>query len=269
MAVSPMIGLNDGHGIPVLGLGTWQMSSKAAEAAVGWALEAGYRHVDTAAIYGNEEGVGRALRSGKVAREEVFVATKLWNADHKSPRDALLASLRRLQLDYVDLYLIHFPVPQRVRSWKALEALQAEGLCRSIGVSNFTVRHLEGLFGDCSVVPAVNQVELHPFLYQRGLLELCRKKGVVVEAYSPLTHGQRLDDARLAEVASRCGKSPAQVLIRWCVQKGMVVLPKSANKERIAENADVFGFRINEGDMAFLDSLDEGFRTCWNPTDAP
>src|SRR3990170_5243483 len=186
------LALNDGRKIPRLGLGVWRIpNGRKCEAAVLAAFEAGYRHIDTASLYGNEESVGAAVRASDISREEIFVTTKLWNSDHASPERALETSLRRLKLDYVDLYLIHYPVPQRLRSWRALEKLRQEGKARSIGVSNFTIKHLTELLAQTDTVPAVNQVEFHPYLYQRELLDFCVAKGIVIEAYSPLTHGKR------------------------------------------------------------------------------
>jgi diketogulonate reductase-like aldo/keto reductase len=295
LTIDSKIILNNGHLIPQLGLGVWQTRAGATcEAAVLAALEAGYRHIDTAAAYDNEESVGAAIRASGIPRESIFVTTKLWNEDHGDPRRALDASLRKLKMDYVDLYLIHFPVPQRRKSWRALEALQAQGKARSIGVSNYTIRHLTELLAEADTVPAVNQVEFHPYLYQRDLLDFCVGKGIVIEAYSPLTHGKRLDDPRLVaiarkyskvglqpasrwsklplmhEVSRRFGiKSTAQILIRWALQHHLVVIPKSARRGRILEDADVFDFEISEEDMQLLDGFDENLRTCWDPTHAP
>ena len=294
LTIDSKITLNDGHMIPQLGLGVWQTRAGAAcEAAVLAALEAGYRHIDTAAMYGNEESVGAAIRRSGVRRENIFVTTKLSNADHENPERALDTSLRKLNLDYVDLYLIHYPVRERRQSWRALEALQAQEKTRSIGVSNFTIRHLTELLAETDTVPAVNQVEFHLYLYQRDLLDFCVAKGIVIEAYSPLTHGKRLDDPRLVAVAKRYSKvgqpaarwsqlslihkfsrrpgtkSTAQILIRWALQHQLVVIPKSARRERILENADVFDFEITKEDMQLLDGFNENLRTCWDPTNAP
>jgi len=296
LSIGATIKLNDGHRIPQLGLGVWQTRPGAAcEAAVLAALEAGYRHIDTASMYGNEESVGAAIRTSRIPREEIFVTTKLWNSDHGDPAQALDTSLRRLKFDYVDLYLIHYPVRERLRSWRVLEALRAAGKARSIGVSNFTIKHLNGLLADSETVPAVNQVEFHPYLNQRELLNFCAAKGIVLEAYSPLTKGVRLKDPKLVAIAQkypRSGaqqpaaarlrlplvrrfsarpetKSPAQILIRWALQRGLVVIPKSANRQRIFENADVFDFEITPEDMHILDGFNENLRTCWDPTDAP
>ena len=295
LTIETKLKLNDGHLIPQFGLGVWQIRAGAAcETTVLAALEAGYRHVDTASMYGNEESVGAAIRTSGIPRENIFVTTKLWNSDHGNPERALDTSLRKLKLDYVDLYLIHYPVRERRQSWRALEAMRAKGKARSIGVSNFTIRHLTELLAETKTVPAVNQVEFHPYLYQRDLLEFCTGKGIVVEAYSPLTQGKRLNDRKLVAVAKRypsagphptdrwshlplahrlsrgpATKSTAQILIRWALQHGLAVIPKSANRRRIFENADIFHFEITTEDMQHLDSLNEDLRTCWDPTNAP
>ena len=295
LAIDSAIALNDGHTIPQLGLGVWQTrAGRTCEAAVLAALEAGYRHIDTAAAYDNEESVGAGIRASGIRREDIFVTTKLWNSDHGDPEGALDASLRKLKMDYVDLYLIHFPVPERRKSWRVVEALQRQGKARSIGVSNYTISHLTELLAQASTVPAVNQVEFHPYLYQRDLLDFCLAKGIVIEAYSPLTHGKRLDDPRLVAIARKYSKpglqpasrwsklplmhevsrrfrikSPAQILIRWALQHHLVVIPKSARRGRILEDADVFDFEISQEDMQLLDGFDENLRTCWDPTHAP
>jgi methylglyoxal/glyoxal reductase len=295
LTIDTKLTLNDGHLIPQLGLGVWQTRAGATcEAAVLAALEAGYRHIDTAAMYGNEESVGAAIRTSGIPRENIFVTTKLWNSDHGNPARALDTSLRKLKLDYVDLYLIHYPVRQRRQSWRALEVLRAEGKARSIGVSNFTIRHLTELLAETKTVPAVNQVEFHPYLYQRDLLDFCAGEGIVIEAYSPLTKGARLNDPKLVAVAKKYSrawpqpvasrsrlplvdrlsrhsetKSTAQILIRWALQHGLAVIPKSANRTRIFEDADVFDFEITAEDMQLLDRFNENLRTCWDPTNAP
>jgi len=263
--------LNTGKTIPQIGLGVWQAQrGEATRGAIQAALRLGYRHVDTARIYGNEADVGAALRasSSEVPREEVFVTTKLWNADqgYDAALRAFDASLTRLAVDYVDLYLIHWPVPgKRKDSWRALETLFESKRARAIGVSNFLVPHLEELLGVAKVVPAVNQIELHPFLQHRDTRAFCKRHGIVVEAYSPLTHGMRLDHPVVVEVAKRVGRSPAQVLLRWGVQHGLVVLPKSTKEERIRENGALFDFALDEGNMAALDALEEGLATGWDP----
>ena len=255
--------------MPWLGLGVYMIRGGACAQAVRHALATGYRHIDTAAFYGNETEVGRAVLESGVARSDVFVVTKLWNSDqgYASAIKACNTSLAKLKLDYVDLYLLHWPEPgKRLDSWRALVELQKQGKCRSIGVSNFTIAHLEELLAASSVRPAVNQVEFNPFLYQRGLLEFCRKQGIQLEAYCPLTHGEKLKDPVVGRIASGCGKTPAQVMLRWALQHEVVVIPKSARPERITENAGIFDFALTERDMATLDALDAGLRTCWDPT---
>lgn len=261
--------LNNGNTIPLFGLGVYlSKEGKECEQAVLWALEAGYRHIDTAAIYKNEESVGLAIKKSGIPRKDIFVTTKLWNSDHDDPKSALNASLKRLGLEYVDLYLIHWPVEKkRVHAWSVLEQLNKQGLAKNIGVSNFTVTHLKELLAKSKVIPAVNQVEFSPFLFQQNLLDFCEQKKIALEAYSPLTQGKKFGDKTLMAVAKKHGKTPAQVLIQWCLQHDVVVIPKSVKKERIRENADVFGFELSVLDMKSLDGLNEGFRTCWNPSD--
>lgn len=265
--------LNNGVEIPRFGLGVFRAPrGEETRQAVSDALALGYRHIDTARIYGNERDVGTAVRDSGLPRQEIFVTTKLWNDDqgYESTLRACERSLKELGLEYVDLYLVHWPVSgKRLDSWRAMEKLLADGKCRSIGVSNFTERHLEELLRHAKVVPAVNQVELSPFLYQEELIRYCEGKGIAVEAYSPLTKGQRLGDPTLVEVARRHSRTPAQVLIRWCLQHGLIVIPKSTRKERIHENADVFGFELSAEEMRTLDGLDEELRTSWDPTDVP
>jgi len=264
------IALRDGRAIPQLGFGVFQISpGGATAAAVEAALAAGYRHVDTAAVYRNESDVGAAIRASGLAPGTVWVTTKLANADQgrATTRRAFEASLDRLGLDGVDLYLLHWPHERRLESWRVLEQLHAEGLARSIGVSNFLVRHLDELTAHASVLPAVNQIELSPFLYRsrEDTVRRCAEDGIAVEAYSPLTKGSRLDDSRVATVAAEVGRTAAQVLIRWSLQKGFVVLPRSSNAARIAENAAVFDFALNDDQVARLDALDEGLTTGWDP----
>jgi methylglyoxal/glyoxal reductase len=239
---------------------------------VKYALKVGYRHIDTASFYGNEEDVGRAIRDSGVPREEVFVTTKLWNTDqgYDFALSACDTSLRKLGLGYIDLYLIHWPVPElRAESWRALVELKRRGSCRAIGVSNYTVKHLKELLDRSDVTPAVNQVEFNPFLYQKELLRFCEGKGIQMEAYSPLTRGHKLDHPVVLDVARRYSKSPAQVMIRWGLQHGLVVIPKSTRPERIKENSEVFDFQLSSADMSKLDSLGEDLHTVWDPTDEP
>jgi len=267
--------LHNGVEIPFLGLGVFQSPpGEVTRRAVLYALEAGYRHIDTAKIYRNEQDVGWAVRESGIPRSEIFVTTKLWNQDHGYNRAirAFNESLQRLGLDYIDLYLIHWPVEGlRLESWRALETLLAEGRCRAIGVSNYLVRHLEELSGSGKGVPAVNQIELSPYNYlsRKEVVDFCRSKGVQLEAYSPLTKGKKLSDPKLVALARKYGKTPAQMLIRWALQHQMVVIPKSTDRDRIRENAQVFDFSIAKGDMACLDSFDENLTTGWDPTHAP
>ena len=268
--MTPAIALNDSRAIPQLGFGVFQIPpGRATQAAVAAALEAGYRHVDTAAIYRNEGDVGAAIRASGLPPGSVWVTTKLANADQgaSTARRAFEASLERLGLDAVDLYLLHWPHERRLESWRVLEELHSDGLARSIGVSNFLVRHLDELMARASVPPALNQIELSPFLYRtrEDTLQRCAEVGIAVEAYSPLTKGRRLDDSTVAAIAAEVGMTSAQVLIRWSLQKGFVVLPRSANPSRIAENAAVFDFALDEAQMARLDSLNEGLTTGWDP----
>jgi len=263
--------LASGGRIPQVGLGVWQTpSGETTRQAVAAALNAGYRHVDTARIYGNEADVGAALRDSGVARQEIFVTTKLWNADQGYDRalHAFDGSLKRLGLEYVDLYLIHWPVPgRRLESWRALERIHADGRARAIGVSNFLESHLQELLDAAKQVPAVNQIEVSPFLQRREIRALCARHRIVVEAYSPLTHGRRLDHPVLKDVAGRVGRSVAQVLLRWGLQQGLVVLPKSARPARIVENGALFDFSLDDRAMAELDALEEGLTTGWDPAE--
>jgi len=265
--------MNDGNKIPVVGLGTWK--SKPGDStynAVISSINAGYRHIDTARAYGNEESVGNAVGDSGVNREDVFVTTKLrWEDEgFESAIEACEKSLARLACDYIDLYLIHWPLKgKRNDSWRAFIDLQKRGLCKSIGVSNFTIDNLKELEAKYGVLPAINQVEFHPYYYQKELLEYCNSKNIIIEAYSPLVHAKRMDEPRLVAISEELSKTPAQVLIRWAMQRGMVVLPKSVNENRIVENFAVFDFEISDSLMKRLDDLDETFVTCWDPNNPP
>ena len=249
--------LADGNEIPLLGLGVWQVpNGPECENAVRWALELGYRHVDTAQAYGNEESVGRALRDSGVPRGEVFITTKFYPA-REDPEAEAQGSLERLGVDQVDLYIIHWPQAGPTWAWPGMERAHERGYARSIGVSNFSVGELDELMSVAETRPVVNQVQFSPFKYRRKLLEACDERGVALEAYSPLGTGQHLSDERVRRIAERVGRTPAQVLLRWCVQRDLVVITKSTHRERIEENATIFDFALTDEDMAALDALDE------------
>jgi diketogulonate reductase-like aldo/keto reductase len=256
LSLRTTVQLNNGIAMPILGLGVWQISQGAeTERSVLWALEAGYRLIDTAKFYGNEASVGNAVRKSGIPRDEIFVTTKLWPSDFFRVRDAFQTSLDKLGLGHIDLYLIHWPVPLvKSRIWRVFEELYAEGSARAIGVSNYTAGQLK-VVATASIPPAVNQVLFHPFSYKKELLDFCRSKNIVLEAYSPLARGKKLNDAVIAKTAKKYGKTPAQILIRWSLQHGLVAIPKSSNKERIMENANVFDFQIEDADMKLLDDL--------------
>jgi diketogulonate reductase-like aldo/keto reductase len=253
--------LADGNQMPVLGLGVWQVPNGAACVnAVRWALEVGYRAIDTAQAYGNEESVGQGLRDSGVPRNEVFITTKFvpgrkWRRN--DPVAAAEQSLQRLGVDQVDLYLIHWPAGGPTWAWPGMERARERGLARSIGVSNFSAGELEDVIAAGSVPPAVNQVQFSPLEYRRGLLDACQRRNVAVEAYSPLGTGQHLGDRTVTRIAQRTGRTPAQVILRWCLQHDLLVIPKSTHRERIAENAQIFDFTLSDEDMAELDALDQ------------
>ncbi len=271
MSKVPPIILNNGVEMPQLGFGVWQVPDDEAVAAVSTALDAGYRSIDTAAIYGNEKGVGRAIADSDVARGELFVTTKLWNGDqgYDETLRAFDASLEKLGLDYVDLYLIHWPTPARdkyVDTYKAFEKIHSEGRAKSIGVSNFLPEHLRRLLDETSIIPAVNQIELHPHLQQRESREFHAEQGIATEAWSPLGQGKGLLDVpALAAIAQKHGKTPAQVVLRWHLQLGNVVIPKSVTPSRIRENIDVFGFQLDDEDIAAISALNENRRIGSDP----
>lgn len=270
MTTVPTVLLNDGARIPQLGFGVFQVPDDETTAAVSAALEAGYRSVDTAAVYGNERGVGRALASSGIPREELFVTTKLWNDDqgYDATLRAFDTSLAALGLDHVDLYLIHWPAPAQDlyrESWRAVEKLVADGRVRTAGVSNFGPAHLRRLLDGASLVPAVNQIELHPGLQQAELRALHAELGIATEAWSPLAQGAVLEEDALTGIAARHGKSPAQVVLRWHLQLGNVVIPKSVTPARIRENLDVFDFALSDAEMTAVAGLDRGLRTGPHP----
>jgi 2,5-diketo-D-gluconate reductase A len=265
------VSLNDGHTMPQLGFGVWQVPDDQAQGAVETALEAGYRSIDTARIYDNETGVGRAVAAAGIAREDLFVTTKLWNGDqgYDEALKAFDASLERLGLDYVDLYLIHWPLPARelyVDSWKALERIRSEGRARSIGVSNFTRSTLDRVIAEADVVPVLNQIELHPYFTQEDMRRVNAGHGVLTEAWSPLGQGKGLlEEPVLASLGAKYGKSAAQVVLRWHLQLGNVVIPKSVTPSRIRENFDVFDFELSAEDVDAVGALDRGGRIGFDP----
>lgn len=266
------VALNDGAQMPWLGLGVFQIDDDAlTERVVSCAIERGYRSIDTAALYGNERGVGAAVRSCGVPREQLFVTTKVWNDDMRADRveAAFGESLERLGLDYVDLYLLHWPIEGKIaRSWKVLERLQERGLAKSIGVSNFLIRHIDELLADASAAPVVNQIEYHPYLQSPALVEHCRDKSIRVEAWSPFMQGgDILRDRILSRIAEDKRKTVAQVILRWILQTGVATIPKSVREERIAENAEVFDFNLTPDEMARIAALDRGARSGADPAD--
>ncbi|MBJ7222438.1 MULTISPECIES: 2,5-didehydrogluconate reductase DkgA [unclassified Brenneria] len=257
--------LADGNIMPQLGLGVWRASNEETVTAVTEALKTGYRAIDTAAIYKNEQGVGQALQSAEIPREELFITTKLWNSDQKDPQRALEESLRKLQLNYVDLYLIHWPLPQQdtyVDAWRGLIKLQQQGLVKSIGVSNFHTHHLQRLKDETGVLPVINQIELHPFFQQRPLHTWNATHRIQTESWSPLAQGGEgiFDQPIIRKLAAKYDKTPAQIVIRWHLDSGLVVIPKSVTPARIRENFDVFDFRLDKDELGEITKLDNGKR---------
>lgn len=272
MADVPTIELSDGAEIPQLGFGTFQIEPEDTGEAVTHALDAGYRSIDTAAIYGNEREVGGAINGSGIDRSELFVTTKLWNSEQG--RDHTIAaceeSLSKLGLDYLDLYLIHWPVPSKdkyVETWKAFEELRGDGRVRSIGVSNFNEDHLTRLADETGTVPVVNQVELHPSFQQRGLREVHSERGILTEAWSPLAQGELFDDETLESIGSAHDKSTAQVMLRWHIQVGNIVIPKSVTPERIVSNFDIWDFELSSEEMDQIGALDAGNRIGPDPAE--
>ena len=265
MTAVPAITLNDGNAIPQLGFGVYQVPPEETARAVGRALEIGYRHIDTAEMYGNEKEVGEAVRASGLDRGDVFVTSKLSNAFHE-PEDARQAfdtTLSEIGFDYVDLFLIHWPLPtvyngDFVSTWKALEEFKQDGRARSIGVSNFQVGHLERLASETDTVPAVNQIEVHPYLTNEAVRDYGREHGIVTEAWSPLAKGGVLEDPAITQIAEKAGKTPAQVVLRWHIQRGDIVFPKSVTPSRMEENFDLFDFELDPSDMEEITALDRG-----------
>jgi len=267
--INSKLKLNNGIEIPRLGLGTYNITRKKdVDRAIHSALEAGYRLIDTAAAYYNEREIGEAIKSSTVTREEIFITTKLDNSDHgyKSTFRAFEQSLSRLDTDYVDLYLIHWPISRRRNeSWKAMEELLEKGKCKAIGVSNYMINHLEDLKKNSSVLPAVNQIEFNPFVFEREVKEYCQNLGVAVEAYTPIARGRKFKHQDIKRLSDKYGKTEAQVMLRWGIQHNVIVIPKSSSPERIKENADIFNFNISDEDMGVMNSLDEDLRYSPDP----
>lgn len=256
--------LHNGVAMPYFGLGVYQ-SEDGQEVinAVKWALDAGYRHIDTASVYKNEEGVGQAIKESSIERDEIFVVSKVWNSDqgYDSTLKAFEASLKRLDLEYLDLYLVHWPVANKYKeTWKALEHLYDQKRVRAIGVSNFMQHHLEDLLAGANTVPMVNQMEFHPYLVQQPLIDFCNKNNIQYEAWSPMMQGKIFSMEEFKKIAKKYGKSIAQIVLRWDLQKGVITIPKSSNKERIIANADIFDFELSEEDVRQLEAMHKGQR---------
>lgn len=266
--------LNDGLKIPTIGFGTWKVSDDEAPAVVEEALAAGYRSIDTAAIYGNESGIGTAIKDSSVDRSEIFLTTKVWNSEqgYDSTLRAMDSSLKKLKTDYVDLYLIHWPMPAQdkyVATWKALNRLRTEGIARSIGVCNFNIDHLERLIGETGVVPVVNQIELHPYFQQKELRDFHAKHNIASEAWSPLARGKLFEDKVIVELAKKYNKTPSQIVLRWHFENGIIAIPKSGHTKRILENIDIFDFNLEASDLAQISSIDDvNGRTSMDPATA-
>ena len=268
--IADRVKLNNGVEMPWLGLGVWKAADgQEVSNAVKSAIECGYRSIDTAAVYQNESGVGQGIKDSGIAREELFVTTKVWNSDqgYESTLQAFEESRKKLSLDYLDLYLIHWPVKEKkyIDTWRALEKLYNDGLVRAIGVSNFHIHHLKDIFEVSGIVPVVNQVEYHPLLAQRELHAFCNSHNIVLEAWSPLMQGKLLDDPALTEIAAKYGKSVSQVILRWDLQNGVITIPKSVNPERIAQNGDIFDFELSVEDMERIHAMNKEQRVGPDP----
>ncbi|TCL04688.1 2,5-didehydrogluconate reductase DkgA [Sodalis ligni] len=270
MATQPTVTFHDGQTMPQFGLGVWQASNEEALSSVLEALKLGYRSIDTAAIYRNEVGVGQGIKAAALPREELFITTKLWNSDQSAAPKAMEESLKKLQLDYVDLYLMHWPAPAQdtyVRAWRDMVKLKEEGLAKSIGVCNFHAPHLQRLFDETGVVPVINQIELHPLLQQRELSKFNAAHDIITEAWSPLAQGGKgvFDQPIIRQLAEKYGKTPAQIVIRWHLDSQRVVIPKSVTPARIKENAEVFDFKLEQSELDAIGRLDSGKRLGPNP----
>jgi diketogulonate reductase-like aldo/keto reductase len=262
MSTSQNTKLNNGIKIPKLGFGTWQLRNEKLIEPLTWAFEAGYRHVDTAMAYTNEKAVGQTIKESQLTREEIFVTTKLWIMYFEAEKtmEAIDKSLNRLGMKYVDLFLVHWPAEGYLEIWKSMEKILAEGKARAIGVSNFKINHLENLLEEADIIPAVNQIECTPYNYNKELIDYCKSKDIKIEAYSPITRGLKLSDPKLIELASKYNKTAAQILLRWNLEIGSIVIPKSTNKKRIIENSEIFDFTIAHQDMKLLSSFNENLR---------
>jgi diketogulonate reductase-like aldo/keto reductase len=269
MNISSKVKLNNGVEMPWFGLGVFlSKDGEEVENAVKVALQNGYRHIDTAAIYKNERGVGNAVKASGIPREEIFLTSKVWNTDqgYKTTMEAFEKSLEKLQTSYLDLYLVHWPKGQRsVETWKALEEIYKKGRVRAIGISNFLLHHLDAFLPECKIMPAVNQYEFHPELLQPELLEYCKKRGIQPEAWSPIMKGRVNDIPVMQALAAKYGKTPVQIVLRWDIQKGVVTIPKSVTPERIISNADIFDFELSDEDIAKIDRLDKNGRIGGHP----
>jgi len=275
MKINTRVQLNNNTTMPLFGLGVYQ-SNEGDECynAVNWALQAGYRLIDTASLYANERSVGRAVRDSEINRSDVFVTTKLWNSDHgyDNALKAFDESMEKLALDYVDLYLVHYPVEGlRLETWKAMEVIAKDERCKGIGVSNYMSWHIDELLEHCTIKPTVNQIELSPFCFEarRETVDRCREENILIQAYSPLVRTRKFDDPTLQSLAKQYNKTPAQILVRWALEEGLSVIPKSTKKSRIEENSSVFDFSFTEEDMRLLTKLNENYIVAWDPTKTP
>lgn len=275
MTTAPLRKMNNGLEIDQIGLGMWEnKDEEICNKAIATALECGYRHFDTAQTYCNEEILGEALQTGyktipNLKREDLFITTKLWNDNQyfKHVWPSFEISLENLQTDYVDLFLVHFPVTELRRpAWTRMQEILESGKAKSIGVSNYTIKHLEELLRECDVKPAINQVEIHVYLQQKELRDYCAENDILIEAYSPLAHGNGLDNEVLVKIAAKHNKTTAQIMIKWCLEMNLVVIPKSSTPSRIIENIDVFDFKLDPEDLSMIADLERNYRTCWDPT---